>query len=74
MLQSTLIVNENFDICCFPRLVAFLKKQLIGYEPKQSKTLIRKEINRFMIEACNEKYLLAKVSQNTFQIKLLGLF
>lgn len=66
MIKSTLIANENLDISRFPRLVAFLKKQSIGYEPKQSKTLTREEINLFMKEACNEKYLLTKVSKGTF--------
>lgn len=64
MIKSTLIANENLDISRFSKVVAFLKKQSIGHESKQAKTLTREEIYRFMKEACTDKYLLAKVRAN----------
>ena len=61
MIKSVLIANENLDISHFPKLLAFLKKQSVGHQPKQSKTLTREEIYRFMKEASNDRYLLTKV-------------
>jgi hypothetical protein len=48
--------------------LAFLKKQSIGHdhESKQSKTLTREEIYRFMKETCTDK------RKSKFQIKQLN--
>lgn len=57
-----LLVHENVDIKRFSKLIAFLKKQSVGYQSTQSKTLTREEVNQFLKEAPTEEYLLIKVS------------
>ncbi|PSN36331.1 hypothetical protein C0J52_23316 [Blattella germanica] len=61
MLKSMLQFHENTDISRFGRLILFLKKKSIGYQPQQSKTFSRDEINRFMREASDKEHLLTKV-------------
>lgn len=61
MLKSMLLVQENVNIAKFMKVTAFLKKCNVGYQPVQSKILTREEVNRFLKEAPDEQYLLAKV-------------
>lgn len=61
MLRSTLSVRNNIDISQYKKLIAFLKKQAIGYKAKKSKTFTKEEIQKFLHEAPDEKYLLKKV-------------
>lgn len=56
-----LLVHENINIAKFNKLTAFLKKSNVGYEPNQSKTFTREEINRFLKEAPDKEHLLSKV-------------
>lgn len=62
MLKSMLLFNENLDISRFSKVIAYLKKASVGYQPIQSKTLSRDDIQRFMSEAPDEEYLLTKVN------------
>lgn len=61
MLKAGLSAKNNIDIASYKKLIAFLKKQAVGYKPKKSKTLSQEEILKFMSEAPDEKYLLKKV-------------
>lgn len=45
----------------YSRLIALLKKENAGHVPKKSKTFERQEIQKFLSEAPDEKYLLMKV-------------
>lgn len=63
MLKATLSVKENMDIGTFKRVLAFLKRKSVGYEPKKSKVLSRDEVNTFLREADDEKYLMIKVGK-----------
>jgi hypothetical protein len=62
MLRSTLIVHQNVNISSYPKLKAFLKRKAHGYKPKKSKTLTAEQVNKFIKEASDDKYLLQKVS------------
>ncbi|KAH0813878.1 hypothetical protein GEV33_008913 [Tenebrio molitor] len=62
MLRSTLSVHHDVDISKYLRLKALLKRKSLGYKPKRSKTLTSLEINRFLNEAPDEKYLFTKVA------------
>lgn len=44
MLRATLIIKQYVDISKYPKLIAFLKKQSVGYEAKQSKTFTKEHI------------------------------
>lgn len=67
MVKSMMVVHENLDISNFPKLTAFIKKLNVGHHPTQSKVLTKEEVDRFMIEAPTNQYLLIKV------IALLGI-
>lgn len=61
MLKSTVMVKNNIDISKFPKLIAFLKKQSVGYRAKKSAVFTRSDLSRFLIEAPDEDYLMWKV-------------
>jgi len=62
MLKAVLSVRENIEINKFARVIAFLKRNSVGYEPTKSKVLTRQEIHEFMRNADDDKYLLIKVA------------
>lgn len=45
----------------YPKLIAFLKRQNQGYKPNKAKTFSREEVNKFLLEAPDNNYLLMKV-------------
>lgn len=63
MLKSTLAVKENIDIK-YPKLIAFLKRQAVGYRAQKSQTFTREDVHKFLLEASDNQYLLMKVMSN----------
>lgn len=74
MVKSMLMVNENVDISRYLKVRAFLKKQSVGYESKKAKTLSREEIIKFIKEAPDQSYLLAKVIIQSYRFKFTKYF
>jgi len=70
MLRSTLSVKHNVDISEYHKLRIFLKRQSTGFKSKKSKTLTPKEINDFIKNAPDEKYLFNKVSTSKFFLNM----
>lgn len=60
MLKSTINLNNGVDISQFKKLVAFLKKKNIGHHAKKSKVFTREEMNKFLLEAPDETYIMMK--------------
>lgn len=60
MLKASLAVKENIDIK-YPKLIAFLKRQAVGYRPQKSQTFTREDVHTFLLEASDNEYLLMKV-------------
>ncbi|KAF2887998.1 hypothetical protein ILUMI_18175 [Ignelater luminosus] len=58
MLRST----RNVDIPKYVKLKALLKRKSHDYKPKKSKVLTLQEINQFLHEAPDDKYLFTKVN------------
>jgi hypothetical protein len=54
-------VTFLFVISRFHKLVAFLKKQNERYVPKKAKVLTKEQVETFILEAPDEKWLLSKV-------------
>lgn len=60
MLRATLKIRENVDISKFSKLIAYLKKQNVGYKPKKSSIFSKENIDKFLQEA-PEEFLPQKV-------------
>lgn len=60
MLKVTINLNNGIDISQFKKLLAFLKKKNIGHHPKKSKVFTREEMNKFLVEAPDETYIMMK--------------
>lgn len=61
MLKQTLKIKHDVDIRNYAKLIAFLKKQAVGYKAKKSLTLSRDNVEEFIRNAPDEEYLLSKV-------------
>lgn len=62
MLKSVINIRENIDISKFPKLLAFLKRKNEGFKPKKSNILTIDQVDQFLREAPDDKYLVMKVS------------
>jgi hypothetical protein len=64
MLKTSLVVKNNVDISKYCKLVAFLKRQSVGYtyKAKKSKIFSREQIFKFLSTAHDEEFLLMKVN------------
>ncbi|KAF2879540.1 hypothetical protein ILUMI_26624 [Ignelater luminosus] len=62
MLRSTLTIHHNIKIEQYEKLRLFLKRKGETYRPKKAKTLKPEEINKFITEAPDVKYLATKVA------------
>ncbi|KAJ8972906.1 hypothetical protein NQ317_001577 [Molorchus minor] len=60
MIKAMLNVENNQDINKFYKLIAFLKRKGEGYLPKNKK-FTRQNIDKFIAEAPDDKYLMFKV-------------
>ncbi|KAJ8915445.1 hypothetical protein NQ315_003206 [Exocentrus adspersus] len=61
MLKCTLNAKENVNIRKFSKLIPYLKSKSVGYRPKKSRILTKEEIERFLQEAPDSRFLLEKV-------------
>lgn len=68
MIKASLQIKNNVDISKYYKLIAFLKRKSVGYRPKKSKIFTSEQINTFLNEAPDTKYLMIKVAS------IFGLF
>lgn len=61
MLRTTIYINTNVNIGDYKKLISFLKANSHGFKSEKSKSLTRDEVNRFLTNAPDEKYLMMKV-------------
>lgn len=61
MLKAVLRTRRNIDISKYFKLTAFMKKKSVGYKAKKSRVLNREDIDKFLVEALDEHYLMTKV-------------
>ncbi|CAK1588890.1 unnamed protein product [Parnassius mnemosyne] len=64
MIKSMLKIRNNVDISEYPKLNAFLKLQSDSFTTKKSKILTSNEVERFLNEAPDDRYLATKVGLN----------
>ncbi|KAK4887074.1 hypothetical protein RN001_003345 [Aquatica leii] len=60
MLKTCLNINKNIDISKFLKVTVFLKRIFKNYVPKKSKVLEFKHIEKFLVEANDDRYLAMK--------------
>lgn len=65
MVKAVLSVRENIDASRFSKLIAFLKRKSDGYKPKKSKIFVKEELDRFILEAPDQEFLMMKVFIST---------
>ncbi len=61
MLKSTLLAFHNINLSEYGKLTPFLKQNSTGYKPKKVKIFSKEEIDKFLLTAPDEKYLMKKV-------------
>jgi integrase len=61
MLKAELSINHNIRLGKYTKLRAFLKRKNVGYKPKKTKILSKQQVDNFLHNAPNEKYLATKV-------------
>lgn len=61
MLKSTLNINHDISIQNYAKLRALLKRKSEGFRPKKATTFTPENINKFLTDASDEKYLATKV-------------
>lgn len=79
ILRTMLNIEQNTDISKFNKLIILLKRLSQGYVPKKSRILQFSDIQRFINESLDEKYLAIKVSllnkhNSRFYNNILGCF
>ncbi|KAB0804481.1 hypothetical protein PPYR_01451 [Photinus pyralis] len=62
MLMATLLAKNDINIGTYSKLIAFLKRKRVGYQPKKSKILSFEQIIHFLSQAPDEQFLMIKVA------------
>lgn len=62
MLKATLNVYQNLDISRFGKVVSLLQSKTEDYVPEKFKALTNEQIEKFLLEAPNKRYLMIKVA------------
>ncbi|KAJ8979160.1 hypothetical protein NQ317_006352 [Molorchus minor] len=63
MLKCLLNIREGIDVRKFLKLVPFLERKAVGYQAKKLKVFTREQIDSFIKEANDNKYLMLKVME-----------
>lgn len=61
MLKAVINLRKAVDVSKFLKLRAYLKKQGEGYSPKKSRVLTKNQVDLFLRDAPDNKYLATKV-------------
>lgn len=62
MIKSSLLVKNGVDVGKYFKVMAYLKRKSEGYRSKKSKILTHEQVENFLNEAPDEKYLMVKVA------------
>ena len=54
MLRFTVNSYDNIDIDNYKKVIAFLKKNNVGYQPNKAAVFTKENISRFLSEACDK--------------------
>lgn len=70
-LKATININEKVDISNYNTLTAFMKKKSRGFSSKKSNVFTPDQMQSFLTQASDEKYLTTKVSKFVLILKNL---
>jgi len=66
MLRTTIKINGgSVDIGTYPKLMAYLKRISVGYQPKKARVFTEDELKTFLSSAPDCEWLAVKVRNNT---------
>lgn len=51
MLKKIIQIDHDINIDTYKKLTSFLKKEMVGYQPKKSSVLEQQQIDKFLSEA-----------------------
>jgi hypothetical protein len=71
MLRSMIDIKHNINIFYHSNLIAFLKQKNKGYTSKKAQVLNPEQINQFLQEAPDNKFLAVKVNRFTKNSKII---
>ncbi len=61
MLKKTLLAYHNVNISEYGKVTPFLKQNQVGYKPKKAKIFTKEQIDKFLLTAPDDEYLMKKV-------------
>jgi hypothetical protein len=61
MLKSTLLAYHNVNLSDYEKLTPFLKQNAVGYKPKKAKIFLKEDMDRFLLTAPDDSFLMKKV-------------
>ncbi|KAJ8982412.1 hypothetical protein NQ317_017214 [Molorchus minor] len=64
-------LKNGVDVSNYFKVVAFFKRKNCGYSPKKSKTLTFEQVQRFINEAPDEKYLMLLYKISIYEVLML---
>lgn len=62
MIKSSLLIKNGVDASKYYKVIAFLKRKKEGYRPRKSKVLTFEQVEKFIMEAPDDKFLAIKVA------------
>lgn len=63
MLKATFRINDDIDIAVYSKLIEYIKGRNASYKPAKAKIFTDEEIERFVNEAPDDRWLDVKVSR-----------
>ena len=61
MLKKTLLAYHNVNISDYGKVTPFLKQNQVGYKPKKAKIFTKEQIDKFLLTAPDDDFLMKKV-------------
>ena len=61
MLKKTLLAYHNVNISEYGKVMPFLKQNQVGYKPKKAKIFTKEQIDKFLLMAPDDDFLMKKV-------------
>ena len=62
MLKKTLLAYHNINISEYGKVTPFLKQNQVGYKPKKAKIFTKEQMDKFLLTAPDDEFLMKKVS------------